>query len=339
VSAQLRAVVETIEDPVCVLDAAGQAVLSNEAMTMLVGAPLTSDSTLQGALGTDDSVLASSEEDRARILRVGERWFELHVRQVTSDAAGSPERLVLVHDVTEVRRQLASREAFIGVLSHELRTPVTTILGLAKILARPTSHLTPQERTELLGDIASEGERMHRLVEDLLVLSRADGTRLEYEQEPVLVQRAIPPIVAAEADRYPHLRFVADIDPDLPPVAGDQTFVEQILRNMIGNAAKYSPDSPSEVRVAVRRTSGEVRVSVLDRGPGIDPDEADQLFDLFYRASGSALRPGAGIGLYVTKTLATAMGGRVWASVRDGGGAEFGVALPVMVVEPAMETG
>jgi signal transduction histidine kinase len=333
-SAQLRAMVEAMDDPVCLLGVDGEAILANEAMREMIGSPDVTEERLGEALGLDGDALSPRDDHAPQLLSLqgGDRSVELRVLPVEVEGTDEPNRLIVLRDVSEIRRRLAAREAFIGVLSHELRTPVTTIMGLSKILARPSTHLDADERSELIRDIAAEAERMHRLVEDLLILSRTDGARLDFEQEPVLVQRAIAPIVAAEADRYPHIRFVTEVDPDLPPVAGDQTFVEQILRNLIGNAAKYSPTSPSEVRIVVRAVAAEVEITVLDHGPGFEPAEAERLFELFYRAAGAAVKPGAGIGLFVTRSLALAMGGRTWARPRPGGGAEFGAALPVMAI-------
>ena len=175
-------------------------------------------------------------------------------------------------------------------------------------------------------------------MEDLLVLSRTEGGRLEYDPEPILVQHAIAPVIAAEGRRTPTVQFVAEVPPSLPPVAGDRTYVDQILRNLIGNAAKYGPEEGATVIVQASQAAGEIGVRGLDRGPGFDPDDAERRFDIFFRASRTAhLKAGAGIGLFVTRSLVDMMGGRVWAVVREGGGAEFGFALPVLEIEPDID--
>jgi signal transduction histidine kinase len=117
---------------------------------------------------------------------------------------------------------------------------------------------------------------------------------------------------------------------DLPAVAGDATYVEQVARNLLSNAAKYSPaDEEIDVRLGEADDEGdEITVRVLDRGPGFASDEGDDLFELFYRSPATAAQAsGAGIGLFVCRRLVTAMGGRIWARPRPGGGAEFGFAL------------
>ena len=126
---------------------------------------------------------------------------------------------------------------------------------------------------------------------------------------------------------------MALVPPGLPPVSGDRTYLEQVVRNLVANAAKYSPPTSTvEVKAEVR--PGEIAVLVLDEGPGFATDEAANLFDLFYRSPATAKKAsGAGIGLYVARALIEAMGGRIWAHVRPEGGAEFGFTVPILESE------
>jgi signal transduction histidine kinase len=113
----------------------------------------------------------------------------------------------------------------------------------------------------------------------------------------------------------------------LPVAAGDEALIEQVLRNLISNAAKYGP-ADGRIEVVVEAAGGRPRIRVLDEGPGIDPEEADRLFDLFYRSPRTSRVSGSGIGLFVARRLVEAMGGSVWARPReDSPGAEFGVDL------------
>ncbi len=143
----------------------------------------------------------------------------------------------------------------------------------------------------------------------------------------MLLQRLVPRVVASEEGRWPGVAFVLDISPALPTVTADPTYVEQVVRNLLSNAAKYGGVG-STVTLAARQGDGEVLVSVLDNGPGFPADETSRLFELFYRSPGTAgAASGAGIGLFVCARLVTAMGGRIWANPRPEGGAEFGFAL------------
>jgi two-component system sensor histidine kinase KdpD len=220
-------------------------------------------------------------------------------------------------------RQL--QEAFVGVMSHELRTPITTILAGSKLLTRDS---TMSERSrDLAEDIEAEADRLFRLVEDLLVLSRLERGSLSVGDEPVHLMRVLQRVVASEAGRWPATRFVLPADQAGQLVRGDETYVEQVVRNLVTNGAKYSPEG-SDVEMGIERHDDEVVVRVLDRGPGVSDAEVERLFGLFYRSpTTAASAAGAGIGLFVCRQLVGAMGGRVWARPREGGGSEFGFAL------------
>ena len=231
--------------------------------------------------------------------------------------------------MTAARTSQQVRDAFLGILSHELRTPITTIYGGARVLTMPG--LSDEARQEISTDIGIEAERLHRLVEDLLVLARTERGTLSVGADPVLVQHLLPGIVESEGTRWPGKRFELAIAGKLPTVSADPTYVEQVVRNLVGNAAKYSPDEAT-VTVRAEAVDDAVHVRVLDEGPGITSGEVDRLFELFYRSPATAAQSaGAGIGLFVCRALVEAMGGRIWALPRAGDGAEFGFSLPVLV--------
>jgi K+-sensing histidine kinase KdpD len=232
--------------------------------------------------------------------------------------------------LAEERRAGEFREAFVDMISHELRTPITTILGLAQILARPGRLDDEASRTALLEDVRAESERLHRLVEDLLVLSRVERRRLEIDPEPIEPRRLIERVVAHESAELPTLRISAVIEPDLPVVAGEDTYIEQIIRNLLANAAKYTPVGTTVI-VDARREDGAVAIRVSDNGPGIPQASRTRIFELFYRDPESARTvSGSGIGLFVCTSLVEAMGGRMWARRRREGGSEFGFTLRII---------
>ncbi len=230
------------------------------------------------------------------------------------------------------RRSATLREAFVGVISHELRTPITTIYGLARVLRQHGENLSVEARADAIADIEAESDRLYRLVEDLLVLSRAEGGRLEIEAEPINLPRLVRKIVETEAQRVPDREFVLAAPPNLPLIEAEATYVEQVVRNFLTNAVKYS-EAPSAIEILLGVENDCVVVRVLDRGIGIDMESAERAFELFYRTTeASRSASGAGIGLFVCRQLVEAMGGRTWLRPRDGGGAEVGFQLPV--VEP-----
>ena len=245
-------------------------------------------------------------------------------RRALEDAAGMREELARV--VAAERRAAELREAFNSIVSHELRTPITAIYGGAKLLARRDRVLDESTRQELLDDLEEEADRLYRLVEDLLVLSRSERGTVERAEDPVLVQRIAERVIRSEGDRWPAVAFESETTV-AATARGDETYVEQVLRNLLSNAAKYSP-AGSVVRLIVDETSEGVRVRVLDEGAGIDPAESARLFELYYRSPATSNKvAGAGIGLYVCRALVEAMGGRIWAARRSHGGAEFGFIL------------
>ena len=228
-------------------------------------------------------------------------------------------------DITDRVEAEAFREAFLGILSHELGTPVTSIYAASTLLSRPG--LDDARRVELIGDITHEAERLRRLVEDLVVLARTERGTIQVHTEPVLLQHLLPKVCDKERRRWPDCRFELSIAAPLPVARAEDSFVEQIVRNLLGNAAKYGPpDGPIELIADAQ--DGCPRVRVLDRGPGVDPAEAERLFEVFYRSERTARVAGSGIGLFVAHRLVESIGGTIWARPReDGPGAEFGFRL------------
>lgn len=226
-----------------------------------------------------------------------------------------------------LRRAIETKDEFLGLMSHELRTPITAIYGGARMLRYRSARLDQEQRSRILDDIEEESDRLFRMVENLLALGRLElGQRVR--TEPLMVQRLITKLVASFSQRKPGRRIRLDLD-ELEPVAGRATYVEQILRNLLSNADKYSPPE-SAITVRAKRADGEAHIAVLDRGPGIKAEEKELIFERFFRAdrtAGSAA--GMGLGLTVCKRMVEAQSGRIWARPRRGGGLEVGFALPL----------
>jgi PAS domain S-box-containing protein len=346
-AAELRAVLQAMGEGILVVGPHGSISLANETAIAILGADMPADlGELLRRLGLGTAELRNEEleagaaaagaEPRVARLEDG-RWLEIasYPAELGSTMGDEPtSSIVVIRDVTRAKEADAAQEAFLGVLSHELRTPVTTIYGYSKMLQRPTRD---EDRAEMLSDIEVEADRLYRIVEDLLALSRVEGG-ISIDGEPLLVQHLVGPVVASEAQRWLSTRFEIDLPPGLPPVFGERTYVEQVVRNLVSNAGKYGR-AGSVATVTAEATPTEVLVRVLDRGIGIQAGEAERLFDLYYRSPNSARSAtGAGIGLYVGRGLVTAMGGRIWARPRVGGGSEFGFSLP-RCEEDAMPAG
>jgi len=349
-AAKLRGLIESIGDPVVVADQDGAVSLMNPAATDMFGPRLAHVRQFVARLREEDGgrVDPDSEIEGSYLLADTERetWIEVRAFAVPFSGSGRVEetpggaddhgRIYVLRDVTAGRHAKVVRETFIGMLSHELRTPITTVYGGAKVLARRSDTLVPEVRG-IVADIESEAERLYRLVEDLVVLTKSEAATLEAGREPVLMQRIIPRLVEAEASRWPMLAFDVSCRPAMPPVYAEQTYVEQIVRNLLTNAAKYG-GAEGRVEVIGDYDADEVIIRVLDRGPGFPEGDAAKLFDIYYRSPQVARRAaGAGIGLFVSKALVDAMHGRIWATEREGGGAEFGFALSAVMEEAGDE--
>jgi K+-sensing histidine kinase KdpD len=237
-----------------------------------------------------------------------------------------PVELADHHAAEQRAREL--RDAFIGVISHELRTPITTIYGLSKMIRLRGKTLNPDVLARAIEDVEEEADRLQRLVEDLLVLSRAERGAVEITGEPLGIGRLLRRVVEAERSHLVSRVLELEVRGDLPIVIGEETYVEQVVRNLLTNAAKYS-DLPTPIRIVAEAVDEEVIVRVLDEGLGIDAADAERAFDLFFRARSVAkVASGAGIGLFVCRQLVSAMGGRIWMEARDPVGTEVGFALP-----------
>jgi PAS domain S-box-containing protein len=348
--AQLDAVIQTIGDALLVFDPAGRLLLANPAAEALLGRRVGTLAELLAALETATaasslpSLLAEGGTTEVRV-RGDRRWVEVNAYGVgqddraarnglAADHQSGPSRIFVLREITAAKEEQAARDAFLGILSHELRTPLTTIYAGTEVLGRKDGRLPEDLRRELYGDIKEEARRLQLLVEDLLVLARIERGSMDIGKEPVLLQRIIPRVVESERRRWPGTRFELTIPPGLPTAQADTTYVEQLARNLIGNAAKYSPPGAT-VSVVVQDAGERIELRVLDDGPGFQEDEGPRLFELFYRSPSTAGKAsGAGIGLFVARQLVESMGGTIWACRRPEGGSEFGFALQLVPAEP-----
>ena len=260
--------------------------------------------------------------------RVDGTHFPAEIARSSFELDGRPFQVAVISDVAWRHEAAQMRDRFIGVLSHELRTPVTSIYGGSQLLLGRGERLDPETRTELLTNVAAEAERLQRMIENLVALARIERGGEFGGARPVLVDRMIKQLVERERGLWPDVTIELTPGRPVQMVAADEEYLAQIMRNLLSNAAKYS-GSGSRVQVSVEDGEGEVIVRVRDDGPGLGEEDSDKLFALYYRsARQAAAAPGAGIGLFVCKELVDAMGGRIWAKDQPDGGAEFGFTIP-----------
>lgn len=217
---------------------------------------------------------------------------------------------------------------FVAITSHELRTPITAIRGFVKTLLRAYDRLTPEQVRSFMAIIDRQSERLARLVEDLLHVARIEAGAIRLAPEEVDLRPLLRELVdSLGIERRGRVWF--EVDGDRTRVWVDPHRVEQVLRNLLENALKFSPQD-AQVTLRARVEDGQVEFAVSDRGPGIPPEELDAIFERFHQAGRAMTRPaeGAGLGLYITKRLVEAMGGEISVESVVGEGSTFRVRLP-----------
>lgn len=344
--ARKTAILHAAVDGIVLADADGRIVDFNPAAEALFGRSRDEviGRTIAEVLVPDD-LRGQHEAGLARYLATGEgRILGRRVRTWAAHVDGSripveltvtelrvddrPMFTAFIRDVSRERQAETARDRFLEILSHELRTPVTSIYGGAKVAARPT--IGREQQIELLTDIASEADHLYRLVEDLMVLARAERGAGAISLEPVSLDRVVERVLTSLGTRWPGVEFRFRPSAGGLPVQADSTYLEQLLRNILQNAAKYG-GAGGVVEVEIDHGEIESIVRVFDRGPGVNAAEVRRLFEIDYRSPlTEGLAQGSGIGLFVARWLVEGMGGRIWATPREGGGSEFGFALPTV---------
>ena len=257
-----------------------------------------------------------------------------HLEAFARQIAGALERTRLadqahVAQLRIEREQL--RNSLLSSVSHDLRTPLAVITGAASTLL--DAKLAPPMRTDLTRTILTEAERLNRLVRNLLDMTRLEAGAVEVKKEWQPVEEAVG--AALERVIVGERPIVTDLPDNLPLVPFDSILLQQVLVNLLENAAKYTPDN-AEIKVSARLgEKSEVEISVADRGPGLAKGDEEKIFGKFYRAE-KGRGGGVGLGLTICKGIVTAHGGRIWATARPGGGAEFHFTLPIDGSPPAI---
>ena len=236
-----------------------------------------------------------------------------------------------VRDITHRKIEEETQNTFISVISHELKTPVSIIKGYAETLGREDANWDRATLRDGLAVIGEEADRLARQIADLLEVSRlhANGLRLD------LTEWLLPPLVTRVVERFAgqageRFSFELRVPDDLPAVYADYERTRTVLENLISNAIKYSPEGGA-IRITGRANGDHAIVSVADQGIGIAPEEQERIFQRFYRVDNRLQREaqGAGLGLFLSKSIVEAQGGRMWVDSQPGRGARFSFTLPL----------
>lgn len=328
--AESTALVESMVEGVIAADGRGRIVTANPAARRLLGygraEPLPHLAELfrvKAAREVVDVVLRG-EPVQDRQLEMDDRVFLVNARPLPTGGA-----VLVLHDLTEVRRLEAVRRDFVANVSHELKTPLTSISGYAETLLGDS--VDPDTSQRFLGTILSNARRMQRLVDDLLDLSRIEAGRWQPSRTGVDLAAVANESWAGLAGRAgaAQVDFVLDVPDDATVVRADLDALRQILTNLMDNSLRYTPPG-GRVTCLSRRVEGGVAVGIRDSGAGITREHLPRIFERFYRADQSRSREegGTGLGLAIVKHLVEAHGGRVVAASERGSGTVVTCVFP-----------
>jgi len=264
-----------------------------------------------------------------------QHYFAVTVASVraTEDAGA----VIVLHDITDLRKLERVRRDFVANVSHELRTPLTAIQGFSETLLAGAID-DPQNRVRFLEIILDHSRRLARLTEDLLMLSKMDADRLELEVHRLSVSQFVESCLetAQRPAAEKNLHISVDLVPSLPDIAADRRRLAEVLQNLLDNAIQYTP-AGGRITISASSDDGEVEFTVADTGIGIPHADQPRIFERFYRVDAARSREvgGTGLGLSIAKHLVEVHGGRIWVESTVGQGSQFHFTVPVFDPERA----
>jgi two-component system, OmpR family, phosphate regulon sensor histidine kinase PhoR len=273
------------------------------------------------------SALGGQQVDSRELMMAREPGRTFVARAAPVSTTGGGGAVLVLHDITDLRRADQIRRDFVANVSHELRTPLTAIRGYVEALMEDPAD---QEQTHrFLEIIARHSARMERLVKDLLRLARLDARQEPLDIAACDLNNLFAAVVgdlgpAIEAKEH---RVTIDVEANACTVNADAAKLHDVVRNLVENAVNYSPQG-ADIRISARRDGGGVRIEVADSGPGIPAEDLTRVFERFFRVDKSRTGPGTGLGLAIVRHLVELHGGTATAGNRASGGASFTITLP-----------
>ena len=253
--------------------------------------------------------------------------------QVEHEGAYKDRILLALEDVTERREQERRKDDFLGIASHELKTPLTSIKGYIQLLVRLIKQGPTPKVDDILGKTENYVDKLNNLITDLLDVSKIQSGKLEFRKEVFdfdeMVKDAVDGILAGQSSHSINLMGSTGSQ-----CLGDKERLEQVVQNLLTNAIKYSPQS-KEVTLHIGKVSNFLKVAITDYGVGIDKKDQKRIFERFYRVDAVQKDfPGMGIGLYVCEQIVTQHGGTLWVESEKGVGSTFNFTVPVNALKP-----
>ena len=271
-------------DGVVAFDRDGRVIHSNPAAEGMLGRPIGADTTYKELFGGQFSLreaMAAPDHLEGEV-RVGDQVLDLLLAPFDRERQGGV--LVVLHDVTEERKNQEMQREFVANVSHELRTPLTNIRSYAETLSDSAGDIPPATEKKFLGVILNESDRMTHIVQDLLTLSRFDSGRDELKLSWFSFEEAVQDLYNAvymEAQRHSHTMKLR-MEPGLPQVRADRERIMQVMMNIVSNSIKYTPDG-GQIRISAGQNGGRVWMQVDDNGIGIPAEDRPRIFERFYR--------------------------------------------------------
>ena len=357
-AARFQVMIEHDPDAICVVDTELRVVYTNPAGRVTLGiaerqqwrrrAPETNRVHREDLRRLERAVIrsfahggCSTTDARIEMPGGGWRWFDVTVRDLRSDPAINGflvklrdidrmkrSELAMQEQVDTLRRQNQNKSAFLSTISHEFRTPLTSIIGYSEFLAANAA--TPEMVAEDAEVIHREATRLSRMVDDVLLMDRVDNGHLSLNLQPLDVNAIVTSVTEAMRPLMIRHRLEVMLEPALPCVLGDHDRLEQALTNLISNAVKFS-DHGGAITVQTARAGAEIVISVRDEGMGIAPDDMERIFQRFERVETgvSGRTVGNGLGLAIVSEIVNLHHGRVEVASTIGEGSTFSITLPV----------
>jgi two-component system sensor histidine kinase VicK len=322
-------------DGVVAFNAAGAVIHFNPAATQMLGRSMDPATTFQDIFAEDADFQKLLSLKRPQSLQaqktVGERQLELLMAPFSSPQTQGG-ALVVIHDVTEQRKNEQAMREFVANVSHELRTPLTNIRSYAETIISAGDDLTPELRGNFMGVILSEADRMTRIVQDLLTLSRLDYGKMEMNITRFSFAEAVRSVCEAarmNAEQNHGHTFSFQCEKDVPDVNGDRERIEQVVMNIVSNAIKYTPDG-GKIDITVGTSGKNVFARISDNGIGIPEKDLPRLFERFYRVDKARSREsgGTGLGLSIAREILTQHKGSITIDSVYGEGTDVLITLP-----------
>lgn len=332
-TARLSTVLEQLTDGVLIADANGQVQFANPAAKKLFDADDPLDHSVAEVVRNHQLIEAWRQSQQTRELRIESvelpsRKHFLQLVVIPDEHAGGS--LLVVQDLTRVRRLETVRRDFISNVSHELRTPLASLKALTETLQNGAI-ADPEAGPRFLSRITTEVDALTQMAQELLDLSRIESGQVELNLAPLSPKKLLLSAedrMRLQAERA-GLKLSVQCDDGLPNIRADQARLEQVLVNMIHNAVKFTK-SGGEITLEAETSSGWVRFAVRDTGAGIPLESLARIFERFYRVDRSRTGSGTGLGLSISKHIVEAHGGKIWAQSEEGRGSTFHFEIPVL---------